>query len=392
MEKKALIKKEKRHKKITKKIMKKEIVIKGRNAGIDLLRILGMIDIVIFHILIDSNICTKYNKFRKELNLLNVFTKWHISIFGLISGVVGYKTCKYSNLLYLWLIVFFYSHSIHYAYKKYNPSFTTNNKLRHYLFPVIYNNHWYFSSYFGMYLFLPVINKGIVNLNKNEFTALVLSIIIVLVIWKDYMSENTDTFKLHNGANTITLIIFYIIGAYLGKFRIIENKYRRIYYYIICIVIFIGSGYITNYYVNKNYGANKIEVFLKKIYHTEISSFGMICQSASLILFFSQIKYNRYLGKIISLIGQLAFSVYIIHDHMDIRYVIYNHLFSKYSYNIPLSSVIYIIFLRGLQIFGICIIIDFCRHLLFKLLRIKTICVYVEKSVAFIGKKILIYL
>ena len=35
-------------------------------------------------------------------------------------------------------------------------------------FPVIFYKYWYFSEYFGMYLFLPVINKGLSILNQNE--------------------------------------------------------------------------------------------------------------------------------------------------------------------------------------------------------------------------------
>ena len=34
--------------------------------------------------------------------------------------------------------------------------------------PVIFNRYWYFTTYFGMYLFLPVINKGIENLTKGN--------------------------------------------------------------------------------------------------------------------------------------------------------------------------------------------------------------------------------
>ena len=79
---------------------------KGRNAGIDLLRILGMLDIVVCHTIIDSNIYNRYSKYFNQIKYMEVFTNWHISTFGIISGIVGfrnYKTLKYSNLLYLWL-------------------------------------------------------------------------------------------------------------------------------------------------------------------------------------------------------------------------------------------------------------------------------------------------
>ena len=117
---------------------------KIRNASIDIMRILGMYDIIIFHILINSNIYNKYYKYKNELKFIEVFTNWHISNFGIISGIVGFKNdkhLKYSNLIYLWLIVIFYSLIIHYSYKIYNPYFVSTKKQIEYFFPVIYNNH-----------------------------------------------------------------------------------------------------------------------------------------------------------------------------------------------------------------------------------------------------------
>ena len=32
--------------------------------------------------------------------LINISTFWHVGCYALISGIVGYKTCKYSNLFY----------------------------------------------------------------------------------------------------------------------------------------------------------------------------------------------------------------------------------------------------------------------------------------------------
>ena len=378
------------NKKMKKKPKEKIEDKKKRNAGIDLLRILGMIDIILFHILQNSMIFTKYAQYKKQLNIFYVFTNWHISMFGIISGVVGYKTHKYSNLMHLWIIVVFYSLSIHYGYKKYNQAFSTENKLEQYLFPVIYNNHWYFSSYFGMYLFLPIINKGIIYLNKREFTIIVFIIIIIFKLWHDYMAINDDVFRMNSGRSIISLTIFYIIGAYLGKFIIkdkIKNKFKNIVCCLLYIMLFFFSGYASYYYINVYHGTNKYEYFLKKIFNFNINSFGAICQSICLLLFFSRIKYNKYLGKIISFIGQLTFAVYIMHDHIDIRFVIYRNMFAKYSNNLSLSSVIKVIIYKTLQVFTICIIIDCFRYLLFKLLRIKTICISIEKGIFLIVNK-----
>ena len=112
---------------------------KIRNPGIDFLRILGMIDIVAYHITINAKLYEKYNKYSKYLKLVEVLTKWHISTFGVISGIVGYKSHKYSNLLYLWLSAVFYSLLNHFFVKTFYPDKVRPNvKLIKYFFPVFY--------------------------------------------------------------------------------------------------------------------------------------------------------------------------------------------------------------------------------------------------------------
>ena len=60
----------------------------------------------------------------------------------------------------------------------------------------------------------------------------------------------------------------------------------------------------------------------------------MIIQSISIILFLSEINYNKYLGKIISSIGTLIFGVYLIHDNTFIRNDIMNSLLDNEKNNI----------------------------------------------------------
>ena len=82
--------------------------IKIRNPGIDLGRILAMLGIIIHHILLFGNALNKYGKY-KALEKINIAVFWHVSTYIFISGYVGYKFAKYSNLLYLWFWVLFYS-------------------------------------------------------------------------------------------------------------------------------------------------------------------------------------------------------------------------------------------------------------------------------------------
>lgn len=81
----------------------KQKIIKKRNAAVDLLRIIAMIGIVYAHVLNQGKGFYKYNRYKIKLKSLYTYVFWHDNVYALISGIVGYKSTKYSNLLYIWL-------------------------------------------------------------------------------------------------------------------------------------------------------------------------------------------------------------------------------------------------------------------------------------------------
>ena len=143
-----------------------------RNYGIDLLKIIAMINIINLHINKVSGLLKfdpKDVKYRQAY-LLEIFSYWPVDVFGLISGLIGYKKYKFSNLIYLWFEYFFYSAFFSlYLYVKSN----LNLKL---LFlsclPLGIQRHWYVNAYFFMYLLLPFIVNSVSFLNTLKFSEL----------------------------------------------------------------------------------------------------------------------------------------------------------------------------------------------------------------------------
>ena len=93
------------------------------------------------------------------------------------------------------------------------------------------------------------------------------------------------------------------------------------------------------------------------------------------------INYNKYLGKIISFIGTLTFGVYLIHDNRCIKEDILNNLFNNEKNNLPIFSFYKLFMTKSLIIFIICSIIDYLRNFLFNLIKIRNICIYLEKKI-----------
>ena len=360
---------------------------KIRNPGVDLIRMIAMNGIIINHLIYQGKGFLKFAKYERQLVLLNSFFFWHNNGFTLLSGFVGYKTNKYSNLLYLWLSVVFYSVGIHIFFITFKPKSFIRYKMSMEYFPIIYERYWYFTRYFGMYLFLPVINKGISLLTKVEFKLLIISIIGIFSFWKDYKTPGKDPFKMDRGYTIIWFLCLFLTGAYIGKYRTNYSGIKKFIYCFICLFIYGFVTFLYNKIINnelnfrEGYLRKKIIIILKNLLNININSILKVAQSISIILFVLQINFNKYLAKIISFCGPLNFGVYLIHIHTIVDDNIIRNIFEKYSNNLSLISTIILVLKKDIIIYVICICIQYMRYILFYIIRIRKICIILEKLI-----------
>jgi len=359
---------------------------KVRNPGIDAIRLIGMFGIVISHVLHNryKGAIIIFHKYSKNLEILHILSFWHINGFALISGIIGNKSNKYSNLLYLWMQVVFYSVGIFLYFKIFSRDSLIYTDISKEFFPIIFKRYWYFTAYFGMYLYLPIINKGISILSHYEYRIFVISILGIFVFWRSYKNPNIDVFCFRDGFSSFWLLTYYLIGAYIGKYRNIYFGFKN---YIFCsfyLFIFLSISYLyfkannnqlhfTNSYLEKN-----LVTLIKKLLVNKYDSVLKIIQSITISLFLLQINYNAYISKIICFLGPLVFGIYLIHSNYLVEKNIISKVFENTPQEISLNSLIILILSKSLKIFIVCIIIDYLRYLLFFLLRIRKICSYLE--------------
>ena len=359
---------------------------KIRNPGVDIIRIIGMYGIIINHLLFlyDKGAMVKYFKYSKYLKIMHILSFWHNNGFALISGIVGYNSFKYSNLLYLWFDVLFYSVSINIYFKIFNRGSYIKSDLSKDLFPIIFHRYWYFSAYFGMYLFLPSINLGISNLKKNDFRLMIITMLFLFVFWRDFKNPNEDVFNMNGGFSLIWLLTYYLTGAYISRYRHIYSGIKKYIYCLICLLIYLISTYlfffVYNYdlYPENKYYQKKIISFLKQILTERYDSILKVIQSITMCLIFLQITYNKYINKIICFLGPLVFGIYLIHNNILVKKNIISHSFDNESEKISLNSVFLLILFKAMKIFVFCIIIDYFRNIIFIFLRIRRICIIFE--------------
>ena len=290
-----------------------------RNYGIDLLRIFSMIQVLILH-LIDYSVGNKIKPTIKKYNstyCLESMCTCCVNSFALISGVVGYKSYKFRNLIYLWFHIFFYLFILQISYSKINNIALSNIKIIN-IFPILINRQWYFNSYFIMYLFVPFLNEGIKNLNKKTFRNIIIFYLFFFSLY-DIVSilNKTQPFnQLNSGYSALWLIILYIIGSYFGKYIINKSvNENNIFYSFKWILIFLFST-IFNYklhliLINKKNKDFRLTIFKK--YTNPVVLF----QSISLLLFFSKLKIKSiFFKKMISFFTPLVFGVLLFHTYI----------------------------------------------------------------------------
>ena len=235
-----------------------------------------------------------------------------------------------------------------------------------------------------MYLFLPVINKGISILNKYEFAFIIFSTNILFVIWKDLKNPNFDIFAMHSGNSALWFLTHYLTGAFIGKYEIIYFGYKKYIFCIICSLLYFFLCYIyfklynNELYLGNSFLSKTILCLLKQMLNEKYDGILKILLSILVCLFFLPISYNKYISKITSFLGPLVFGIYLIHENKLIKTNILKHTFEKYSNNITLIDAMMIVCLKAFKIFIICIFIDFLRNLLFSILKIKKLCILIE--------------
>ena len=349
-----------------------------RNYGLDFLRIFAMINIIILHIhLITKELNYNYYSLRfQSVWLSETLAYWAVNGFGIISGIVGHKRHKFSNMILIWFKTCFYSSiTSFYNYIKYKEKRKIKELLKSF-FPLINIKSWYIKAYLCMYPFLPIINNG---LNKCSRDLLGNAIIILISFYTIYdimvaivINKNVRYNFLNEGYTPLWLIILYIIGGYLEKYILFASKKYNIFNHIFWLLIYFCSSFFS-------YGIFIILLKRKsKIFNKILISYispTILLQAVSLIFIFSRLNFkNERLKAIISFFTPLNLSVTLLHRRfMSAKFI-------KYFKELSPNFLIFKSYGLSILIYISCAFIDYFRFLLFKMIKMKELCIFIEHS------------
>lgn len=320
----------------------------NRLSNIEILRIVSMLFIVIWHTIghgiKDIDTIPSFDK--NLISCLQSFIIVHVNCFVLITGYFGIHTNIKKLLRFIILIAFYVLiiNAIALIITEKYISFSI-------LFPISRSPYWFVNSYLCLFITAPFINIFIKNINQYQYWKLLL-ILAFVNVYLGFIHHNPINV---NGYNYSQFVFLYFIGRYINiyKWNIKQyNSTKWLQLYIITSLIFIIFRYICSKLEISNY----INVIA---YNNPI----VIMESICIFMCFKMLKIKD--NNVINFIAKSAFSVYLIHDHPIVRDCITNFI-SKMKFNNIFTSLMLLSFL----IFIICLVIDFIRRFIFKILKI----------------------
>lgn len=345
----------------------------SRNYGIDALRIVSMLMIVMLHVLGSGGILKSSGSTNYWIAwLFEIASYCAVNIYALISGYVGvYSKYRISNLAVLWCRVAFYSVSITVIFKFVFPDVIGKRELLFSFFPIFSKHYWYFTAYALLFLFIPILNEGLNRLSKKKLGIILLAVVFATSVFQPVINIIFgDIFVLGNGYSSWWLMILYLIGGYIRKYGFFQKikTHRAVVFSIMYFAFVLATWFFKlcmQLVSNQIWGEIRYDDLF--ISYQSITILG---SAVSLLMVFEHIRFRLAFKKVISFLSPLAFSVYLIHCTNIINEKLLTDRFSWIA-ELPAYQMIPLIIGIVIGIYLLCSFIDLLRHYLFKILKVK---------------------
>lgn len=322
---------------------------KERETNFELLRIVAMIMIILHHYVYYGGVAYVYAAgVNRYLGIVLLFIgKTGVNIFMLISGYfLVNSSFKIKKCLKLIFQVFFYSVLAIFIRKIIYKDVIGTNIISN-CFPVLNNVYWFFSTYIGVYILSPFINKFIKTIDKKK--------IEILIIILFFMLSVIPTFGLakHFVGNLQLFILVYLIGAY---FRLYGNSFINLKQVkfgmvsvIVLLIVFIMLARVSN---------SRLILFAN--FAKEMNYILIFVLSIFIFLYFKELKIKQ--SKIINFLAKGSFAVYLIHDNPNLRNLIWKDILKTHNfYYSNLEILILHMIFSAFIIYSIGCVIEFIR-------------------------------
>ncbi|MBR5707821.1 MAG: acyltransferase, partial [Oscillospiraceae bacterium] len=196
-----------------------------RNHGVDLLRLVSMLMVVVLHVLGQGGVLAAVPAPSWRYGLcwaLEAASFCAVDCYAMISGYVGTgRSFRPSGIVLLWLRVVFYTLLITTVALALAPGSVGLRAYLNAVFPVMTQQYWYVSSYFCVFFFMPFLDAGVEKLPKKAAGAALIALTALLTVLPFVFGS--DPFRTGSGYSAFWLAYLYLLGAYFRKYCALEK-------------------------------------------------------------------------------------------------------------------------------------------------------------------------
>ena len=275
--------------------------------GIDSLKIISMLMVVLLHVLNHGGILEALDSFSAQYaagHLLRCLAICAVDVYVMISGYLYVKKeFKLRNITHLWLTVLFYSAMIPLLLKIAGEEIEIKTVISGF-FPILRSQYWFFTQYFALLFVMPVLNQLIRNRRLAGRTILVL---ILLCSILPVFSLGNDLFYTGYGYSFLWFAVLYLCGGYVREYRISNEMCAKaaVIGYVCCTFCMWLLEISTYAATNHIFGdARYTEIFV--CYTSPL----VIGSAFFLLVLFSKFKFkSKIVASVIPTVSALTFGV-----------------------------------------------------------------------------------
>lgn len=358
-----------------------------RNLGVDFLRVVSMLMIVGLHVIGNGGLLNSSESSvitAEVVYFMELACYCSVNCFALISGYVGVGSKhKLKNVVFLSAQSIFYCVLFTLIYLVFSLianlpldlSFVVKS-----LVPQFFGRYWYFSAYFCLFFFMPILDY-IINIPRDILKrgAVILFVLCCITQVVDNVSS------LLKGYSFLWLAILYVVGGYFAKYNPLKKITvgKNLVLFFVCVVItFLIRTIIETYFINIG--------VLNNAFLVHYTSPTIVFAAIFLFNACINMKISEKIKPIILFLATSSFGVYLIHCQPVVFDCLLKDAFvsvAKYGAIVVIPVIVGIV----MAIYLTCTIIDYGRKYVFKLLKIDICCDwlarYIDKGLLFLSAK-----
>ncbi len=344
--------------------MKAESATTEKNYGIELLRILSMLSIMVLHVLGQGGVLSKLTPLSDRYEIawfLEITVYFGVTVYALISGYVGVdRRFHVSNIVYVWLQVLFYTVLVTAAFALFLPGSVGSKEILGMIFPVMTEQYWYYSAYIGMFFFIPMMNHAMQTIYPRYAKLMFIAFIILFSVLPVFF--DTDVYGLRKGYSVLWLMICYFAGAYVKKYEVLKkvSALRLWGLFFLSVLLTWGYKFVLEFLLGySRYESGRSNMLIA------YNSPTILLSGVALLVIFSRIDPKGRFRKVIAAVAPLCFGVYLSNCHPLIWQHLVKERFARYAtYPLPLMLLEILLAAFGMFLCGIAV--DAVRYLIFE--------------------------